>query len=54
MGEALAELGVTLVPDVEALAAATWPLVRTMLGSAPVKFWLAGVVGEFYDEEARG
>jgi hypothetical protein len=53
VGQALAELGVTLVPDVEALAAATWPLVKVVVGSDAVKGWLAALVGEFYDEEAR-
>ena len=53
VGQALAEIGVTLVPDVEAIARATWSAVRVVLASGAVKGWLAGVVGEFYDEEAR-
>src|SRR5262249_10611670 len=52
VGEALAELGVTLRVDDRALAAAAWPAVRATLASAPVKAWLAGVVGEFYAAEA--
>lgn len=54
VGQALAELGVTLVPDVEAVARATWPVVKVLMGSDAVKGWLAGVVGEFYAQEAGG
>jgi hypothetical protein len=51
VGEALAELGVTLNVDTRALAAASWPMVEVALGSAAVKAWLEKVVGEFYDGE---
>ncbi len=52
VGEALAALGVTLRVETDALAAASWPVVQTVLGSAPVTGWLEKVVGEFYDGEA--
>jgi hypothetical protein len=51
VGAALADLGVTLRVDEEALAAAAWPLVRTVLGSEAVKGWLAEIVREFYAAE---
>jgi hypothetical protein len=51
VAEALADLGVTLHVDEEALAAAAWPLVRRVLGSEAVRAWLAGVVREFYAAE---
>jgi hypothetical protein len=54
VSEALADLGVTLRLDVEALdalAAAAWPAVRTALQSPAMKAWLEGAVGEFYDGE---
>jgi hypothetical protein len=52
VGEALAGIGVTLVPDLDAIAAATWPVVRAAMASPAVQGWLAGIVGEFYDAEA--
>jgi hypothetical protein len=55
VAEALAELGVTYRVDTDALAAASWPAAKVVLGSAPVKGWLGKVVGEFYDGEmAKG
>jgi hypothetical protein len=50
--EALGALGVTLRPDAEAIAAATWPLARAVLGSEAVQRWLAKLVAEFYAGEA--
>ena len=49
--EALDELGVGLVLDVDTLATATWPMVRAALGAPAVRAWLEGIVGEFYDAE---
>ena len=53
LGEVLLELGVTVVPDFDAIAAATWPVVKTMASSAPVKAWLRATVHEFYAREAE-
>jgi hypothetical protein len=52
VGEVLAALGVTLRVDAGAIAAAAWPTVRAAFGSAPVRAWLTGLVGEFYAAEA--
>ena len=52
VAEALAEAGVTLAPDVEAIARATWPLVKAVVASEPARAWLGKVVGDFYDREA--
>src|SRR5580704_138220 len=52
VGEALAELGVTFAPDLDAIARATWPVVRSALGGPAVRGWLAGMVREFYAAEA--
>jgi hypothetical protein len=49
--EVLDELGVAVVLDFEALAGASWPLVRGALATPAVRSWLAGIVGEFYDAE---
>ncbi len=49
--EVLAELGVDLVLDEGALAAASFPLVRSAFATPTVRAWLAGIVGEFYDAE---
>ncbi len=51
VGEVLAELGVDLVLDYEALAQASWPLVRSAFATPAVRSWLAAIVGEFYDAE---
>ena len=51
VGEALAELGVTVQVDADALAAASWPLVRAALETGAVSAWLEKVVGEFYEAE---
>jgi hypothetical protein len=53
VGEALAALGVTLRLDTASIAAASWPAVATVLGSAEVKAWIARLLGEFYDAEAK-
>jgi hypothetical protein len=52
VGEALEALGVSLRVDTEALAAASWPAVQTVLGSSSVKGWLEKMVREFYAGEA--
>jgi hypothetical protein len=53
VGEALAALGVTLRVDTESVAAASWPAVKMVLGSAPVMAWFEKMLGEFYDGEAE-
>jgi len=53
VGEALMALGVMVTPDFDALAAATWPLAKALLGGPAVTGWLETVVGEFYDGEAE-
>jgi hypothetical protein len=53
VAEALAALGVTLAPDLGALAAATWPLVKTLVEGPAVRGWMHKLVGEFYDAEAK-
>jgi hypothetical protein len=52
VGEVLADLGVTFAPDLDAIAAATWPVVRAALGGAAARGWLAAMVREFYAAEA--
>jgi hypothetical protein len=54
VAEVLAELGVTFVPDFEALAAATWPVVKAVIAGPAVKAWLGKMVGEFYEAERKG
>ena len=49
VAEALADLGVTFVPDLDAIAAASWPLAKAVIGGTAVRAWLERVVGEFYD-----
>jgi hypothetical protein len=51
LGEVLRELGVTLTLDFPAIGAATWPLVRAVVGLPAVSSYLARIVGEFYDAE---
>jgi len=53
VGEALAALGVTLVPDFEAIAAATWPVAKAVIGGPAARRWMEQMVGEFYDEETK-
>jgi hypothetical protein len=49
LGEALAVYGVSVEPDFEALAAASWPVVETLVKSEPVRAWLAKLTRAFYD-----
>lgn len=51
VGEVLGEIGVTLAPDFDALAAASWPLARAALATPTAKAWFASLVEEFYDGE---
>ena len=51
LGEALAVYGVTHVPDWGAVADATWPLARAVLGGEAARAWLARLVSEFYEQE---
>lgn len=53
VGEALAALGVTLELDFEAIATATWPVVKAVLAGPAVQAWMEKVVGDFYDEEVK-
>jgi hypothetical protein len=54
VGEVLAEIGVTIAPDFDALAAATWPLARAALATPTAQSWFASLVEEFYDSEIAG
>lgn len=51
LGEVLTEIGVTFTPDFGALAAASWPAVRSALASPAAKAWFSSIIEEFYDEE---
>lgn len=51
LGEALAELGITQVPDLDALTRATWEPVTAILATEAVRSQLAKVLDEFYDRE---
>lgn len=51
VGEALREIGVSFEPDVAALAAATWPLVRSALATPAARAWIDAMVSEFYEAE---
>jgi hypothetical protein len=53
VAEALAALGVGFTPDLGAIAAATWPAVKTLVQGPAVRGWMAKLVGEFYDAEAK-
>lgn len=53
VGEALAALGVALEPDFEAIARATWPMVKAVLAGPAIEAWMAKVIGDFYDEEVK-
>jgi hypothetical protein len=53
VAEALMELGVMVMPDFEALAAATWPAAKTLLSGPAVLGWLEKLVWEFYDGEVK-
>jgi len=47
----LDELGISYQPDLEALAAATWPLMRAALSTPAAQAYFAELVGSFYDAE---
>lgn len=47
------DLGLTLAPPFDALAEATWPIVEQVLGTSPVRTWLAGVVEELLEQAAE-
>ncbi|WP_437952358.1 hypothetical protein WME98_17575 [Sorangium sp. So ce296] len=52
LGEVLGRFGIAPALDaldIDALAAALWPLVRSACATAPVRAWLASVVEEFFD-----
>ena len=49
VGEVLRTLGVTLAPDFDVVAALSWPVVRSVCATAPVRGWLASLVAEFFD-----
>ncbi|AUX48357.1 hypothetical protein SOCE26_098910 [Sorangium cellulosum] len=49
LGDVLARFGVAPALDLDALAAATWPVVRSLCASAPVRAFIASMVEEFFD-----
>jgi hypothetical protein len=49
VGEVLRTLGITLAPDFDVVAALSWPVVRSVCATAPVRGWLASLVAEFFD-----
>jgi hypothetical protein len=49
--EVMDELGVGLILDFDALATASWPLVRSAFATPAVRAWLEALVSEFYDGE---
>lgn len=51
VGEILLALGVTFIPDFDALARASWPAVKAIVSAPSVQAWLGKIVGEFYDAE---
>jgi len=50
VGEVLAHYWVTHTPDLDAVADATWPVVRAALQSGPVQGLLAAWIHRFFDE----
>jgi hypothetical protein len=52
IGAALEVYGVRLEPDLDALAAASWPVVVELAQSESVGAWLDKLLGEFFDELA--
>lgn len=50
VGDVLAHYGVTYAPDLDAIADATWPVIRTALESEAVQGLLAAWVNRFFDE----
>ncbi|MFT3774271.1 MAG: hypothetical protein QM820_53595 [Minicystis sp.] len=53
VGEVLTALGVTIEPDFEAIAKATWPVVKAVISGPAVKGWLEKMVREFYEGEIK-
>lgn len=51
VGEVLSEAGFTLVPDFEAIAALSWPVVKVIVQGEAVRGWVRKMVGEFYEGE---
>lgn len=49
VGEVLAHHAIAIEPDFDAIAAATWPLVRAACESAPFQAWLEALVTAFFD-----
>lgn len=47
--DVLGELAITAPLDTAALADATWPIVRHVLASEPLRLWIARLVTEFFD-----
>lgn len=52
VAEALADHGVTLTLDLDAIARATWPLVRSALSTPAATAWIASLISEFFEEAA--
>jgi hypothetical protein len=53
LGEALAALGASPLPDVDAAARAAWPAVRAVLETPAVRAWFAGMIHEFFDQATK-
>lgn len=53
LGQALTEAGVTHAPDLDAMARASWPLVRSALSTEAARSWIASMLEEFYEGVAR-
>ena len=49
--ELLASFGAEAALDSQAIAAATWPAVRAVLGSEAVRAWIDAVLGEFWEAQ---
>ncbi|WP_434043821.1 MULTISPECIES: hypothetical protein [Sorangium] len=49
LGEVLGRFGIKPALDFDALAAALWPVVRSLCATEPVRAWIASVVEEFFD-----
>lgn len=50
VGEVLAHYGITHTPDFDALADATWPVIRSALQSEPVQALVGAWIHRFFDE----
>jgi hypothetical protein len=44
-------MGVSVKVDEDAVARASWPIARAILGGPAVRAWLATIVHAFYEKE---